>query len=65
MEKIILLSKWLTPSFARRYLRIHEQRPMLGESLRDGYSQVDRYRAIAAGRDWDSSRSAKLEWRDA
>lgn len=64
-ENIILLSKWLTPDFAKKYLKRHEKRSVLANHCINGYSQVDRYRAIAAGRDWDNSRNAKLEWRGA
>jgi len=61
----ILLPKWLTPRFASKYARRHEKRGhVLGESMRDGYSQADRYRAIAQRRDWNLKRGAKLRWRE-
>lgn len=56
-RKIILLPHWLTPRFAKRYIRRHEKRGgVLGES------QLERYCAIATGHDWDTVRDAELGW---
>ena len=60
----IILQEFLTPEFARRALEIHKKRRYLAirPQRNERYSQLQRYTAIAQGKDWDKDRNAKLVW---
>jgi len=60
--RTIVLPAWLTPAFAARWLKAGDlaEHPRGGQS----YSQLERYRAIAAGVDWSPRRRCQLTWQE-
>jgi len=58
----IVLPSWLTPAFARKWLKAGG----LATSPRGGqkFSQAERYQAISHRRDWDPARGWALVWRE-
>ena len=67
--RTILLPHWLTPAFARAWLKRSakdQDRPGLAARPRAGqhYSQAERYTAIALRRDWNEHRDYDLAWRE-
>jgi len=69
--RTIVLPAWLTPGYARRWLKRQEglkdgQRAVLATRPKAGqyYSQMERYAAIAEQRDWNADRGYRLVWRE-
>jgi len=55
----IVLPHWLTPAFARTWLKTLD-----AASPGRQRDQIERYRAIARGEDWNERRDYRLSWRE-